>query len=124
MVDPELVDILTTFRDEMVSFMNEMRSEMTSFRNEVNERFNMVEDKLNRVNDTCTLIQYEHGKKLEAIFDYIKEDIEKHQHYKNHSNQVDAKLEDHSIRLSIIESTGAYKSALELMRQENLGKAT
>ena len=33
-----------------------------------------LEEKLNRLSDTCTLMQYEHGNKLAAIFDYIKGD--------------------------------------------------
>ena len=117
MVEPELVNILSSFKDEL-------KSEMSSFKDEVNARFDAVEERLSLVENTCTVMQYEHGKKLETIFDYIKEDLEKHENYENRFNQVDSKLADYSIRLSIVESTGAYKSALDLMKKENLDKDT
>ena len=155
MVDSELLEVLTSFKneiiagmatkDDLVSLENRMatkedlaslenrmaskddlasfKGEFISFKNEVNDRFDAVDERLDFLQHTCSLMQFEHGQKLNIIFDYIKEDLEKHEQYKHHSNIVDTKLMDHSIRLSILESSGVYKSALEQMKREDSSNA-
>ena len=144
MVDSELLEVLTSLKnkmvskddlaslknemaskDDLISLKNEMASkdDLISLKNEVKARFNAVDEHLNFLQHTCTLMQYEHGQKLGLIFDYIKEYLEKHEQSQHHLNSVDTKLMDHSIRISILESSGVYKSALEQMKQENSGNA-
>lgn len=138
MVDSELLEVLTSLKNEITSLKSEMvskedlaslknemasKEDLASFKSEVNARFNAVDERLHFLQQTCTLMQYEYEQKIGIIFDYINEDIEKHEYSKKHLDSVDTKLMDHSIRLSILESSGVYKSALEQMKQENISNA-
>ena len=117
---------MATFKDEirteMATFKDEIRTEMADFKAEINARIDSLDERLTNLEGICAVMQYELNKKMDTVLDYIKQDIQKHEEFENHFNYVDSKLVDHSVRLSIIESTKAYKSAVDLMKKnKNLG---
>ena len=126
MIEPKLLEILNSLKDEVVGIRKEMatKAELNEFREETNNRFASVDERLDNLQHTCTRIEVEHGKKLDLALDYIKGNIERQEQYMHNFAEINSKLLDHSIRLSIIESTEAFQSAFDRMKKETLKSAT
>lgn len=135
MVDPELIEVLTSFKDEikdeMNSFKTEIKGEMDSFKTEIKGEMNSfrgeldsIKDRLSSVENICTVIQEEHGKKLDLLLDYASANIEKYQEYDRNFQRIDDKLFDYDVRLGIIEGSELYKKALKSKGNSTLGKAS
>ena len=121
-IKAEMADFKAEMKSEMASFKDEIRTEMADFKAEINAKVDAINERLTNLEGICAVMQYELNKKMDTVLDYIKQDIQKHEEFENHFNYVDSKLVDHSVRLSIIESTKAYKSAVDLMKKnKNLG---
>lgn len=157
MVDPELIEVLTSFKneiigemnsfkteikgemnsfkaeikDEMDSFKTEIKDEMDSFKTEIKGEMNSfrseldsIKDRLSSVENICTVIQEEHGKKLDLLLDYASANMEKHEEYDRNFERIDDKLFDYDVRLSIIEGSELYKKAIKSKGTSTLGKAS
>lgn len=116
MVDPELVKLLTTFN-------NEMNSKMDSFKDEIKSELVNIKERLTSVENTCTVIEKEHGEKLDLLLDYASGNIEKHEEYDKKFNKVDNKLFIHDAKLAIIEGSDVYKKMIKGKGKSNLKNA-
>ena len=149
MVDPELVEVLTSFtseikdqmdsfkseiKDEMDSFKSEIKDEMNSFKSEIKDEMNSFKDevkgelvdikeRLTSVENTCTVIEKEHGYKLDLLLEYASANIEKHEEYDKNFNKIDNRLFIHDAKLAIIEGSDIYKKAIKGKGKSNLKNA-
>ena len=150
MVDPELIEVLSSFKNEIKDEMNssinclrdemdskidflrtEMNSNIGSLRDEMNSNNNSIraelesiKERLTSVENTCTVIQVEHGYKLDLLLDYATANIEKHEEYDKKFNKIDNELFIHNAKLAIIEDSEIYKKAIKNKCSSNLRNAT
>lgn len=106
MVDAELVEVLSDWKEELKSDMNSMYTELKKDINSINERLQSVEN-------ICTVIEKEHGEKLDLLLDYASANIEKHEEYDKKLEHFDNKFFDHDVRIGIIESSDWYKKMVK-----------
>lgn len=109
MVDSELITVLTSFKYEILSEFSCLRDEFHSFRDDINARFDSLEKRVISLENTCTILEKEHGDKLDLLLDYVSANIEKHEKYDKNFELTKNTLFDHDVRLGIIESTPSYK---------------
>ena len=102
----------------MKNDLKETRSEVQNLKDDMNKRFSLFEERLDSLRQTCARIEHEHGKKLDVFYDYIQCDLEKKEQLANTFFEIDNKLTNHAIRLSVLESSGAFKSILEEREEE------
>lgn len=135
MVDKELLEVLSNWKDELKSDMNsirdELKSEMNSMRDELKGDMdsmyaelkgdiNSINKRLQSLENICTVMQKEHGEKLDLLLDYASANIEKHEEYDKKMEHFDNKLFDHDVRLGIIEGSSWYKKMLKGNRNSSL----
>lgn len=138
MVDPELVEVLTSFTDnitenmnsfkdkiieDMNSFKSEIKEDMNSFKNEIKEDIHSLDERLTSLERTCTVIEKEHGEKLDLLLDYASANIEKHEEYDKKHDEIDRKLFIHDAKLAIIEGSDFYKKNIKGTGKSNLKNA-
>lgn len=145
MVDPELIEVLSSFKDEIYSKIDSLRDEMisnnNSLRNEMNSNIDSLRDemisnnnsikaelesikeRLTSVENTCTVIEKEHGYKLDLLLEYASANIEKHEEYDKKFNKIDNRLFIHDAKLAIIEGSDIYKKAIKGKGKSNLKNA-
>ncbi len=137
MVDSELVKLLSDWkeelkgnmdamRDELKSDMNamhdELKSDMNSIYSELKKDINSINQRLQSVENICTVIQKEHGEKLDLLLDYASANIEKHEEYDKKIEHFENKFFDHDVRLGIIEGSDWYKKMIKGKGNSNLSR--
>ena len=141
MLDPELVEFFNNFKEEMNSNIGSLREEMNSnigslrddmnfnigsLRNEMNslrDEMNSINERLTSLEHTCTIIEKEHGEKLDLLLDYASANIEKHEEYDKKFDEVDRRLFTHDAKLAIIEGSDFYKKNIKGKGKSNLRNA-
>lgn len=130
-----------TFKDEMYSFRNEMyafKDEMYTFKNEtqgaidslrydiykINNKLIFMEQRLTSVENICTVMQEEHGKKLDLLLEYTTTNIKQHEDYDKSFQKVNNKLFEHDAKFSIIEGSDIYQKMIKGKSKSNLGKTS
>ncbi len=136
-VDSELVKLLSDWkeelkgnmdamRDELKSDMNamhdELKSDMNSIYSELKKDINSINQRLQSVENICTVIQKEHGEKLDLLLDYASANIEKHEEYDKKIEHFENKFFDHDVRLGIIEGSDWYKKMIKGKGNSNLSR--
>lgn len=137
MVDSELVKLLSDWkeelkgnmdamRDELKSDMNamhdELKSDMNAIYSELKKDINSINQRLQSVENICTVIQKEHGEKLDLLLDYASANIEKHEEYDKKIEHFENKFFDHDVRLGIIEGSDWYKKMIKGKGNSNLSR--
>ena len=89
----------------------------------INEDLKEIHNDIRELNQSIAFIEIDHGNKLASIFDYMVKHDEADLKYDNHFQKVDKILDNHSIRLSVIEDTTIYKDALNAIQKNNLNNA-
>lgn len=117
MVDKELIDVLTDFRNDikadmtnfkneiradMANFKDEIRTDMANFKDEINTKFDNLAIELQSIKNTVTIIEKEHGEKLAILLDYASSNIEKHEVYDKKFEVTESKLFEHDVRIAVI----------------------
>lgn len=124
MVDKELLEVLSNWKDELKSDMNSMRDElkgdMNSMHAELKGDISSINKRLQSLENICTVMQKEHGEKLDLLLDYASANIEKHEEYDKKMEHFDNKLFDHDVRLGIIEGSSWYKKMITGNRNSSL----
>lgn len=136
-VDSELVKLLSDWkeelkgnmdamRDELKSDMNamhdELKSDMNAIYSELKKDINSINQRLQSVENICTVIQKEHGEKLDLLLDYASANIEKHEEYDKKIEHFENKFFDHDVRLGIIEGSDWYKKMIKGKGNSNLSR--
>lgn len=139
MVDKELFEVLSNWKDELKGEMNSMRDELKSdmnsmrdeLKNDMNSMYvelkgdiNSINQRLQSLENVCTVMQKEHGEKLDLLLDYASANIEKHEDYDKKIEHFDNKFFDHDVRLGIIESSSLYKKMIKGKGNSNLTTAS
>ena len=126
-VDPELIKILSSHKEElknqMDSFTSEIKDEMNSFKTEIKGELEIINERLTSVENKCTIIEEEHGKKLDLLLEYASANIEKHEEYDKNFDKINNKLFNHDVKLAIIEGSDLYKKAIKGKGKSNLRNA-
>lgn len=152
MLDPELVEFFNNFKEEMKDEMNSsissLRDEMNSNYSALDDKINssnksiwkelslirketaaLREDvdtiniRLTSLEHTCTVIEKEHGDKLDLLLDYAAANIEKHKEYDKKFEEVDRRLFIHDAKLANIEDSDFYKKNIKGKEKSNLRNA-
>lgn len=126
MVDSELVKLLSDWKEELKGNMDAMRDELKSDINsiysELKKDINSINQRLQSVENICTVIQKEHGEKLDLLLDYASANIEKHEEYDKKIEHFENKFFDHDVRLGIIEGSDWYKKMIKGKGNSNLSR--
>ena len=121
MIDPELLTLLTSMNHKIdnlyqmktkVDSLYEMKDKVDSLY-EMKDKVNSIDERLSSLENIVTVMQYEHGRKLDLLLDYAKANMEKHDEYDRQFAYMNAKFFDYDIRLSIIEDSEYYKRIME-----------
>ena len=71
-----------------------------------------IDERLSALEDVVTVMQYEHGRKLDLLLDYAKASIEKHEQYDKQFDYVYSKMFDYDVRLSVIEDSEHFQNVM------------
>lgn len=121
MIDAELLKLLTSMNQkidtlyemkEKVDSLYEMKEKVDSL-HEIKEKVVSIDERLYSLENIVTVMQYEHGRKLDFLLDYAKANMEKHDEYDKQFAYMNAKFFDYDIRLSVIEDSAYYKKVME-----------
>ncbi len=122
----ELKSDMDAMRDELKSDMNamhdELKSDMNAIYSELKKDINSINQRLQSVENICTVIQKEHGEKLDLLLDYASANIEKHEEYDKKIEHFENKFFDHDVRLGIIEGSDWYKKMIKGKGNSNLSR--
>lgn len=80
MDNEKMIELMTKMYSEMKAMKIEMQegfNQVDERFNQADRRFNKVERRLNKVEDIVTHIEYDHGQKLEALFDGYVQNTQK-----------------------------------------------
>lgn len=77
------------------------------------KKVDKIDERLTSLEHTVTVMEYEHGNKLDIICDYIKISMEKHGEYENNFLKIDSKFFNYDLRLGEIEGSKFYKKLIE-----------
>lgn len=77
------------------------------------KKVDKIDERLTSLEHTVTVMEYEHGNKLDIICDYIKISMEKHGEYENNFLKIDSKFFNYDLRLGEIEGSKFYKKLTE-----------
>lgn len=89
MIDAELLKLLTSMNQkidtlyemkEKVDSLYEMKEKVDSL-HEIKEKVVSINERLYSLENIVTVMQYEHGRKLDFLLDYAKANMEKHDEY-------------------------------------------
>ena len=114
------VDSLYGMKDKIES-IDEIRSKVDSLyemKDKVDSLYSMkdkvdsIDERLSALEDVVTVMQYEHGRKLDLLLDYAKASIEKHEQYDKQFDYVYSKMFDYDVRLSVIEDSEHFQNVM------------
>ncbi len=114
------VDYLYGMKDKIES-IDEIRSKVDSLyemKDKVDSLYSMkdkvdsIDERLSALEDVVTVMQYEHGRKLDLLLDYAKASIEKHEQYDKQFDYVYSKMFDYDVRLSVIEDSEHFQNVM------------
>lgn len=120
MVDPELLTILNSMNQKIdslyemknkVDSLYEMKDKVDSLY-EMKDKVNSIDKRLSSLENIVTVMQYEHGRKLDLLLDYAKANMEKHEEYDKQFAYMHSKFFDYDVRLSVIEDSEYYKRVM------------
>ncbi len=104
------VDSLYSMKDKIES-IDEIRSKVDSLY-EMKDKVDSIDERLSALEDVVTVMQYEHGRKLDLLLDYAKASIEKHEQYDKQFDYVYSKMFDYDVRLSVIEDSEHFQNVM------------
>ena len=107
----EKVDSLYEMKEKIDS-LYEMKKKVDSLY-EIKAKVVSIDERLCSLENIVTVMQYEHGRKLDLLLDYAKANMEKHDEYDKQFAYMNAKFFDYDIRLSVIEDSAYYKKVME-----------
>lgn len=96
-----------------------IRKETAALREDVDT----INIRLTSLENTCTVIEKEHGDKLDLLLDYAAANIEKHKEYDKKFDKVDRRLFIHDAKLANIEGSDFYKKNIKGKEKSNLRNA-
>ena len=96
-----------------------IRKETAALREDVDT----INIRLTSLEHTCTVIEKEHGDKLDLLLDYAAANIEKHKEYDKKFEEVDRRLFIHDAKLANIEGSDFYKKNIKGKEKSNLRNA-
>lgn len=106
----EMTDFKTEIHNEMADFKTESNNEMNSFKDDIYNKFDSfgkelcdVKNRLQNLENAVTVIEKEHGEKLDLLLDYASGNIQKHGEYDKNFKKIDSKLFDHDVRIAIVQ---------------------
>ena len=125
------------FEKQVISMLTEQKEELKAFKEYVEEKFTKQEDEMQSMKDEmqdmkdgmksmqCEMkdikedvdvlkravinIEAEVTTKIPALFDAFSANLDKHKQYDEKINNLEATVEEHSIRLDVLELTNARK---------------
>ena len=83
--------------------------------------YSNLDESFSIIKGSCSVMEQEHGQKIQALFDKMLGNTQNVSDVKQHFNYIDKTLSNHAVRLSVIEDTDVYKTALKKLRENNLG---
>ena len=104
------VDSLYAMKDKIES-IDEIRDKVDSLCT-LKDKVDSIDERLSALEDVVTVMQYEHGRKLDLLLDYAKASIEKHEQYNKQFDYVYAKMFDYDVRLSVIEDSEHFQNVM------------
>lgn len=104
------VDSLYSMKDKIES-IDEIRSKVDSLYS-MKDKVDSIDERLSALEDVVTVMQYEHGRKLDLLLDYAKASIEKHEQYDKQFDYVYSKMFDYDVRLSVIEDSEHFQNVM------------
>ena len=104
------VDSLYAMKDKIES-IDEIRDKVDSLCT-LKDKVESIDERLSALEDVVTVMQYEHGRKLDLLLDYAKASIEKHEQYNKQFDYVYAKMFDYDVRLSVIEDSEHFQNVM------------
>lgn len=126
MLDPELVDFFNDFKKEIKDELSSMNGKIDSMENEIGSmksEMGSMNERITSLERICTVIEKEHGEKLDLLLDYASANIEKHEIYDKKFDEIDRKLFIHDAKLAIIEGSDLYKKNIKGKGKSNLRNA-
>lgn len=126
MLDPELVDFFNDFKKEIKEELSSMNGKIDSMENEIGSmksEMGSMNERITSLERICTVIEKEHGEKLDLLLDYASANIEKHEIYDKKFDEIDRKLFIHDAKLAIIEGSDLYKKNIKGKGKSNLRNA-
>ena len=104
------VDSLYSMKDKIES-IDEINSKVDSLYS-MKDKVDSIDERLSALEDVVTVMQYEHGRKLDLLLDYAKASIEKHEQYDKQFDYVYSKMFDYDVRLSVIEDSEHFQNVM------------
>ncbi len=104
------VDYLYSMKDKIES-IDEINSKVDSLYS-MKDKVDSIDERLSALEDVVTVMQYEHGRKLDLLLDYAKASIEKHEQYDKQFDYVYSKMFDYDVRLSVIEDSEHFQNVM------------
>ena len=104
------VDSLYAMKDKIES-IDEIRDKVDSLCT-LKDKVDSLDERLSALEDVVTVMQYEHGRKLDLLLDYAKASIEKHEQYDKQFDYVYSKMFDYDVRLSVIEDSEHFQNVM------------
>lgn len=104
------VDSLYGMKDKIES-IDEINSKVDSLYS-MKDKVDSIDERLSALEDVVTVMQYEHGRKLDLLLDYAKASIEKHEQYDKQFDYVYSKMFDYDVRLSVIEDSEHFQNVM------------
>lgn len=126
MLDPELVDFFNDFKKEIKEELSSMNGKIDSMENEIGSmksEMGSMNERITSLERICTVIEKEHGEKLDLLLDYASANIEKHEIYDKKFDEIDRKIFIHDAKLAIIEGSDLYKKNIKGKGKSNLRNA-
>lgn len=133
MLDPELVDFFNDFKKEIKEELSSMNGKIDSMENEIGSmksdigsmksEMGSMNERITSLERICTIIEKEHGEKLDLLLDYASANIEKHEIYDKKFDEIDRKIFIHDAKLAIIEGSDLYKKNIKGKGKSNLRNA-
>ncbi|MCI8352306.1 MAG: hypothetical protein HFJ58_01595 [Clostridia bacterium] len=89
--------------NEMDSRFNTMHNEMNSKFDASNKQSQEILDRLTSLENTVTIIEAEHGKKIDIALEYISGAIQQHDEIMETLNKINSKLDGHDVHIEVLE---------------------
>jgi hypothetical protein len=70
--EEKILESLTSLESRIVNFEKDVNTRFDNFEKDVNTRFDIIDTDIADIKHSITLIEAEHGKKLDAVFDSYK----------------------------------------------------
>lgn len=91
--------------EQLFEFMTKMYGDMQEGFKEVNSRIGNVEKEVKETRDKVTVIEQEHGKKLDVLFDGYKQTYEKLTDLEEKVDEINLKDERQDVEIKVIRSS-------------------